>query len=206
VNSPNGRFASLNCDSSRRFALPAAVFAVVALLFSPVLVAQTVGTGSIVGIVSDPQQKPLAATVLITNQAKGVGIHVTASAAGLYSSGLIQPGEYAVEIEVKGFKPVRISLAVHVGNVTRADVTMRVGTEKAPVSVPGSTTVNVEQPTVQSLINGDKIEKLPIGGRNVLDLAQLEPGLQMQDGSVFGPGKDGISAISVLNHYGRGED
>ena len=205
MNSPNGRFARLSCDFSRRFALPTAVFAAVGLLFSPVLVSQSVATGSIVGIVSDPQEKPLAATVLITNKAKGVGIHVTASPAGLYSSGPIQPGEYVVEIEVKGFKPTQMSVAVHVGDVTRADVTMRVGTEKPPVAVPASTTVNVEQPTVQSLINGDKIEKLPIGGRNALDLAQLEPGVQMQDGSVLDPGKAGISAISVLNHYGRGE-
>jgi hypothetical protein len=203
VNSPNGRLTILNCNFAGRLV---ARFAVAALLASPLLMAQTVGTGSIVGMITDPQQKVLAgAKVEITNKTRAVVIHVTTSAAGLYSSGPIQPGDYLVRIEVKGFNLTALTVVVQVGNTTRADVTMRVGTEKPQVQGPGGTAVNVEQATVQSVVNGEQIERLPIGGRNFLDLAQLEPGVQMQDGSVFGPNKNGLSSISVLNRYGRGE-
>ncbi len=181
------------------------MFAVTALLASPLLVAQTVGTGSIVGTVADPQQRALAgAKVEITSAGRAAVIHVTTSPTGLYSSGPIQPGEYVVQVEVKGFKPAHLSSVVHVGNTTRADLTMRVETEKPRVEVPGGAAVNIEQPTVQSVVDGDKVEKLPIGGRNFLDLAQLEPGLQMQDGGVFDASKNGLSSISVLGHFGRG--
>jgi hypothetical protein len=185
------------------------VFAIVTLLASPLLMAQTVGTGSIVGIVFDPSGKALAgARVEITNKARAAVIHVTTSAAGLYSSGPIQPGDYVVRIEVKGFNPTALPVVVHVGNTTSCDVKMLVGPERPQrpqVEVPGGTAVNIEQATVQSVVDGDKIEKLPIGGRNFLDLAQLEPGIQMQDGSVFGASKNGLSSISFLNRYGRGE-
>ena len=86
------------------------MFAVVALLASPLLVAQTVGTGSIVGTVADPQERALAgAKVEITSAGRAAVIHVTTSPTGLYSSGPIQPGEYVVQVEVKGFKPAQLS-------------------------------------------------------------------------------------------------
>jgi hypothetical protein len=207
VNSPNERFTILSCKSSRRVVVRFSRFAAVFLLLaSSFVMAQTVGTGSITGIVTDPQGKPLAgAKVEITNNAKAAVIHETTSSAGLYSSGPIQPGDYVVAIEVKGFNPARVSLAVHVGNTTHADVMMRLGTEKPKLEAPASTVVNIEQPSVQSVVDEDRIEKLPISGRNFLDLAQLEPGIQMQDGSVFGASKNGLSSISFLARYGREE-
>jgi hypothetical protein len=142
--------------------------------------------------------------VEITNKAKAAVIHLTTSSAGIYSSGPIQPGDYVVRVEVKDFNPATLRLAVQVGNTTTGDVKMFVGPERPKVEVAGGTAVNIEQATVQSVVNGEQIEKLPIGGRNFLDLAQLEPGVQLQDGSVFGPSKNGISSISFLNRHGRG--
>ena len=47
--------------------------------------------------------------------------------------------------------------------------------------------VNTEQSTVQGVMTTEQIEKLPFNGRNFLDLAQLEPGVQLQDGGNFDP-------------------
>ncbi|MGC2479096.1 MAG: carboxypeptidase regulatory-like domain-containing protein, partial [Candidatus Sulfotelmatobacter sp.] len=198
-----GRFAILNFNSARR---SAGLFGAVALLCaSPFAGAQTVGTGSIVGIVTDPAHKVIAgAKVEITNEGKHAQIHVTTSSAGLYSSGPIQPGDYLLLVEIKGFNPAKLPVVVQVGNVTRADVAMKLGPEVGQVEVPGGTTVNIEQATVQSVVSGDQMEKLPVNGRNFLDLAQLEPGVQMQDGGLF-EGKDGLSSISFLSQYGRSE-
>jgi hypothetical protein len=182
------------------------MFAVAVWLASPLVMAQTVGTGSIVGVVTDAQGKELAgAKVEITDEARAAVIHETSSSAGLYSSGPIQPGDYVVRVELKGFNTLELRVAVHVGNTTSGNVKLLVGPGKGQVEVTGGTAVNVEQATVQSVIDGDRLEKLPISGRNSLDLAQLEPGIQMQDGGLFDPGKNGLSSISALNQYGRGE-
>jgi len=184
-----------------RFVLLAVGF----LLVSPWLLAQTVGTGSIVGVVTDPQGKVLAdAKVEIKNKTTAGVIHAATSSAGLYSSGPIQPGDYVVRVEVKGLKTTAMPVVVHAGDLADGDVKMLAGPEKPQVEIPNEATLNVEQGSVQSLIKGDRIEELPIGGRNFLDLAQLEPGILMQDGSNFET-KNGLSSISFLSQFGRSE-
>jgi len=196
----------LNFISPGGLALPFMVFATVALLLaSTLLVAQTVGTGSIVGVVTDPQGAVVAgAKVGITNKATAGVIHVTTSSAGAYSSGPILPGDYMVRIEAKGFKTTALPLVVQVGNTVSGNVRMQLGQETQVVEVQGNAVVvNTEQATVQGVLNRDQIDNLPVNGRNFLDLAQLEPGVQIQEGSTFDPTKNGFSSISFQGRFGR---
>src|SRR5207244_3456716 len=63
--------------------------------------------------------------------------------------------------------------------------------------------VNTEQATVQDVVTYEQIEQLPVDGRNFLDLASLEPGVQVQDGATFDPTKNGFSSISFGGRAGR---
>ena len=65
------------------------------------------------------------------------------------------------------------------------------------------THVNTDQATIQGVLTGDQIDNLPVNGRNFLDLAQLEPGVQIQDGSTFDPTKNGYSSVSFGGRFGR---
>jgi hypothetical protein len=205
VNIPNVRSVILNFNFAGRLLARIVVLAVGFLLVSPWLLAQTVGTGSIVGVVSDPQGKVLAgAKVEIRSKATDAVIHASTSSAGLYSSGPVQPGDYVVRVEAKGFKTTAMPVVVQVGNTETGDVRMLAGAEKPQGEIPNEATLNVEQGAVQSVVAGDRIEELPIGGRNFLDLGQLEPGIQMQDGSNFET-KNGLSSISFLGQFGSSE-
>ena len=82
------------------------------------------------------------------------------------------------------------------------NVNLQIGQENQVVEVQGSgLRVNTEQPTVQGGLDQEQIENLPVNGRNFLDLAQLEPGVQIQDGANFG--KDGYSSISFGGRFRR---
>ena len=190
-------------SASRRCAVRFAMFAGALLLVSQLALAQTVGTGTIVGLVSDPAGAAIAgAKVNIKNTVTGAVIHVTTSSDGFYTSGPIQPGHYLVRVEAKGFSTTSNPWVVQVGNVANGDVKMQVG-EAPQVQVPGGTAVNVEQPTVQSVLQGEQVAALPIGGRNFLDLAQFEPGVQVQDASTLDPSKVGLSSSSFQGRFGR---
>ena len=171
------------CRSCKRFA----VFSLVALLLaSSLILCQTVGTGTIVGIVTDPSGAVLSgAQVDITNKATHAVIHVTTSSAGAYTWPGTSPGDYVVHVENKGFKSIVLPLVIQVGNTANGNVKMQVGQESQTVAVQGNAVVvNTEQATVQGVLNLEQVENLPVNGRNFLDLAQLEPGVQIQEGSM----------------------
>jgi len=204
VNIPHSRFAILKFDLFRRLGVALAFFALT--LVPSALFSQTVATGSIVGVVSDAQENLLArAKVEITNKTTAARIHVATSALGVYSSGPIQPGDYSVRIEATGFKAAELSVTVRVGNTVNGSVKMLVGVGPK-IENPNEAGLNIDQATVQGVLNGDLVQSLPISGRNFFDLAQLEPGVQPQDGGVLDAGKNGISGVSILGRYGRSEN
>ncbi len=165
----------------------------------------TVGTGSIVGIVSDPSGAVVPdAKVTVTNLSTGRRINLTTNNAGGFNSGALVPGNYLTKIAAGGFRSVETHVTVLVGNTASVNVKLQVGQENQVVEVTATTVaVNTEQATVQGVLSAEQIENLPVNGRNFLDLAQLEPGVQIQDGQDFDPTKAGFSSISFGGRFGR---
>ena len=145
--------------------------------YFPLLAQTTIGTGSIVGTVSDPSGAVISgATVNITNVATGRVIRVTTNSSGTFNSGALIPGNYAPEFTAAGFGPAKVSATALVGNTVTVNVTLQVGSDTTTIDVAGTATrVNTEQPTVQGVLSEQQIENLPVNGRDFLDLAQLEP-------------------------------
>jgi hypothetical protein len=186
------------------------VLAVATLLavfsFSGASLAQTtVAQGSIQGTVTDPTGAVVGgAKVLITHQATGAATKTTTSSSGTYNSGGLIPGDYVVRVEAKGFKTSQLPVVVQVTVTASGSIKLELGQEATVVEVQGaSITVNTEQATVQGVLSGDQIDNLPVNGRNFLDLAQMEPGVQMQDGTSFDPTKAGYSSVSINGVFGR---
>jgi hypothetical protein len=193
-------------NRSQRLAFVSVFLAAVILAFSNGLLAQTtISTGSIQGTVTDPSGAVVsAAKVTITNQSTGEIKTVSTNTNGLYASGALIPGRYTIRVEAKGFKITDLTLQVEVGVTRAGSVKLEVGSSTQTIEVQAtSAQVNTEQATIQGVLNAQQIETLPINGRNFLDLAQLEPGVQIQDGGNFDPTKNGFSSISFGGRYGR---
>ncbi len=171
----------------------------------PSVAQTTVGTASIAGTISDPSGAVISgAQVTISNVATGQVAGVKTNASGSFNSGALLPGIYKALTSAKGFSSAEVLVTVLVGNTATVNVNLRIGSEKEIVDVQGSASqVNTEQPTVQGVLNAQQIENLPVNGRNFLDLAQLEPGVQIQDGQNFDPTKAGYSSVSFGGRFGR---
>ena len=172
---------------------------------APGIAQSTVGTGSIVGTVVDPTNAVVGGAKLqITNVATGQVISLSTNSAGAYNSGALVPGNYKVRVAVKGFRSMEVTLTVLVGNTANGNLKLEVGQETEVVEVQSNAVqVNTDQAVVQGVLNAEQIENLPVNGRNFLDLAQLEPGVQIQDGQSFDPTKAGYSSISFGGRFGR---
>src|SRR5450755_260915 len=189
-----------------RIARPLSLLAAFVLLMTSLPFAQTtISTGSIVGTVTDPSGAVVSgAKVEITNKGTAQSQSFTTSSAGTYASGALTPGDYTVRIEAKGFKTTQMPVVVQVNTTASANVKLTLGESAQIIDVAATDLgVNTEQATVQGVLTAQQIENLPINGRNFLDLAQLEPGVQIQDGGTFDPTKNGFSSVSFGGRFGR---
>jgi Carboxypeptidase regulatory-like domain len=165
----------------------------------------TISTGSIVGTVMDPSGAVVSgAKVSIVSRGTGRTIATTSNSTGAFNSGALVPDNYSVRVEAAGFRTAEIPVTVQVNSTSTVNAKLSVGQSSQVMEVQGAdVAVNTEQATVQGVLTTDQIENLPINGRNFMDLAQLEPGVQIQDGGTFDPTKNGFSSISFGGRFGR---
>jgi hypothetical protein len=192
-------------NAQRRLAVFAVCMPITLLAISPLFAQTTISTGSIVGTVTDPSGAVVSgAKVTITNKGTGQVVTTTTTSTGNYATGALIPGDYTIRVEGAGFKTTEMLVVVQVNTTASGNLKLNLGESSQVVEVQASElAVNTEQATVQGVITAQQIENLPINGRNFLDLAQLEPGVQIQDGGTFDPTKNGFSSVSFGGRFGR---
>ncbi len=167
--------------------------------------AVSVNGGAIQGTITDPSGAAVAnATVVIESIAEGSSKTFTTDKAGFYSIGPLNPGEYKVTVSASGFSKLEVTTRILTGTATPGSYKLTVGQESQTVEVTaGDIQVNTEQAGVSDVITREQISSLPVNGRNFLDLAQIEPGVQLQNGNTFDPTKSGYTGIAVNGTSGR---
>ena len=178
----------------------------VTLYFAPAGYGQaTTAAGAIQGTISDEKGGSLAgATVTIASLDTSAQKVVVTDSAGLYSLASLVPGRYRITVSAVGFATSSTVLTVQIGTTTNGDLHLKIGSAIEQVVVNSDALqVNTVQSTVQGVLTEQQIDSLPISGRNFLDLSQLEPGVQLQDGAGFDPTKGSYSSISFNGVNGR---
>src|SRR5579859_5448625 len=134
----------------------------------------------IVGTVKDPQGAVVAgANVTVTNVYTGVETRAVTDHDGSYQALELPIGAYKVKVVCEGFTTAEtVAYTLEINEVQRIDVTLRVGAKSETVEVTGDAAqVEVVNPTLGASVTSRPIVDLPLNGRNVLDLALLEPGV-----------------------------
>jgi hypothetical protein len=161
----------------KRLLLAITLMALVANLALPVLAQNP--TGAIRGTVTDPQGAIVPnATVTVTNKATGETRNINTGNDGIYSVENLLPGAYEIKIEAQGFSTQVITAMVQVGNTTNGDAALRVGTKEEIVEIQAEAPqIDKTNYKIDGVIGRQKIDALPLNGRNFLQLALLEPGV-----------------------------
>lgn len=174
------------------------------MLLSAPLTAQQ-PTGSITGLVTDPSGAVIpGAAVIVTSKATGVTLNLTTTEGGAYIAPGLLPGAYEVRVEARGFKTAVVELVVEVGRVAPADVRLEVGAVAETITVQAqAVALSPTQTGLEGIVTQQLFRDLPLNGRNFLDLGQLEPGVQMQDGGNVDLSKGGFTSLSAGSQPGR---
>ena len=176
---------------TRGFVFIAVILALAAATL-PVL-AQSGGTGALVGVVSDPTGAVVpGAQVSITNEATGAKRQVESQGNGSYSAPLLQPGTYKVEVSMTGFKAATVKgIRVNVTETARLDVKLNIGSTLEVVTVRSDAEIlQTESSTLGRVVESEQVTDLPLVTRNYTDIVTLSPGIAagVRDASALGSG------------------
>jgi hypothetical protein len=175
-----------------------------ALALSLLLPAQA-PVGNIAGVVSDPSGAVVPnAKITATSSSTGGSRTVNSNEAGYYLIPTLQPGEYDLAIEAAGFGKFSARVIVAVGQTAAVNATMAVEAAVQTVEVnAAAAVVDTAGSGVGGVVASRQIDELPLNGRNYLELAQLQPGVEIQAGVTFDPTKSRYSGISIGGRMGR---
>jgi hypothetical protein len=162
-------------------------------------------TATLRGRVTDPQGGAIAgATVTLRQAATGTERDTVADARGSFVLSDLKPGDYVLRAKAAGFAEREYkALTLQVGQYSEvtlglavAGVSDKVEVQANPLAVQDLTSV------VGSVLGSDKIEQMPLNGRNFLELAFLVPGNAPAPN--FDPTKTNSIVVSSAGQLGRG--
>ncbi len=137
-------------------------------------------TGTVAGSVSDTTGALIpGATVTLTEVATHDRRTTTTGSGGDYLFPSVPPGDYVLEAVANGFKAQRrTGLKLEVNQNARLDLTLQVGDTSEVVQVNADAPM-VDTRSVQlgGTVDTQRVQDLPLNGRNVYDLTVLMPGV-----------------------------
>jgi len=145
-----------------------------------------VAAGEITGVVRDQGGAAApGATVTVTSVETNRQRIVVSSREGVYTAPGLAPGEYRVDVELPGFRPVRrAGIRLSTGGKARIDFELAIGEVREQVTVTGDATIlRAETPSLGTVVEQEQIVHLPLNGRAFITLASLAPGVALAPNS-----------------------
>ena len=154
---------------------------------------------SIQGTVTDPQGAVIpGATVTLTDTDNGQSQTSVSNDAGVYNFNGLAPDHYKLTAKATGFKQQVISnLTLNPEQANSIPVQLALGESTTTVDVSGSTVaaLDTETASLSGNVDSNQIQHLPSSGRDVVQLAQLTPGV-FADGSQSTSGTNSLPGSS----------
>jgi hypothetical protein len=150
------------------------------------LLAQTSGSGTITGTVTDVMSAVVpGATVVVHNADTGVDRKLETNDAGIYVATFLQPGAYEITVSKPGFQNVtRKGLTLEVGRTLTIDFPLTVQASAETVNVTSeSPVVDPEKTEVSQVVSETAVQNLPINGRRWDAFALMTPNVTTDGGT-----------------------
>jgi hypothetical protein len=135
-------------------------------------------TGNINGTVRDQTRAVIpAAAVEVTNTSTNVMYRTTSNEAGFYMFPSLIPGRYRLSVDAPGMQRYEVEITVQVQQRSVIDPQLAPGQTLTTVEVRDVTPVTVaDNPTLGHVLERQRIDQLPINGRNIQALFVTVPG------------------------------
>jgi hypothetical protein len=164
---------------------------------------QTIVTGGLSGVVTDPSGSTVeGANLTLKSAATGGTFTATSSAGGVYQFSFLKPGEYALTVSKDGFKTAAQTVTIQLGQVMTANVALEVGSTSVTVEVTTQgALLQTENANIATSFDTKQIQEVPNPGGDITYIAQVAPGVGMNNSTGGGFGNFstfGLPATSNL--------
>jgi hypothetical protein len=129
------------------------------------------------------------ARVYYSSLATDIKSMIRSGSDGKYVTEPVPPGNYVVRIVARDLLPIERNVTVIAGTSVTSDFRLE--------------WINPGPARLESKFEADDIDRLPMNGRNYLNPAELETGVQVVDGRIFDPGRSGTQSLSINGPTGR---
>jgi hypothetical protein len=169
------------------------------------LVAQSITSGDIVGVVTDPSGAVLAnASVTLKNQENGRTQAQSTNSRGAYRFSLLPPGRYTVSVTVAGFHNANATAVVTIGQAATVNVALELGEATSTVEVTSDAQVlQTDNADISTSFSETQISQVPNPGNDLSYIAQTAPGVvqntQGGQGNFSAYGLPATSNLFTLN-------
>ncbi|MBS1808938.1 MAG: TonB-dependent receptor [Acidobacteria bacterium] len=178
-----------------------------ALCASVCAFAQQSSTATLSGRVADATGAAIiGAKVTVTQKETGAQRQVVTNSEGLYVFATLPPGKYEVKIQATNFAQSLSRLVeLNVGQQVSLDATLQAGGPTETITLDDRYNyplVDTSSAVVDGVVRAEEVQRLPLNGRNYLELALLIPGNLPAPN--FDPTKTNSVIVSSAGQLGRG--
>ena len=177
---------------------PVALLTLLFVMGTPFLMAQSAGTSSLSGTITDPSGAAIpGVSVTLTSNDTAQTRSATTGADGQYKFTLLPPGSYKVRFSASGFKTSEVgSVVLNVTETPTLDRSLEVGAQSEQVTVEATAeTLQTSSSTLGQVVGGSTVTELPLASRNFTQIIGLSAGanVPVNNATSFGKGTLDIS-------------
>ena len=179
-----------------RLFLVALVLVFVAATALPFAASAQTSNGQIIGVVADPTGALIpGATVTVVNTLTNVATILTTDKSGAFQALSLQIGTYTVKAEKPGFATEQSpGYTLGINQTQRVDFKLPLPGSNQSVEVSiDAAAIDTISATVGGSVTERPLVDLPLNGRNILDLAALQPGVTNGNN----PGNTSAGTVSI---------
>src|SRR5438093_913648 len=157
-------------------------YSVLFLLTAVENVALGQSTAQITGTISDTSGAVIPnARITVSNEQTGIRSMATSQQVGDYTILFLPPGSYRIEVEKDGFRPMsRTGIRLQVAQAVQLNFQLELGSVVESVNVVATAPLlDASTNAIGGVVTSEKIENLPMKGRNSNAFMMLEPGVRM---------------------------
>ena len=167
------------------------------LLAIPFASAQTVTTGQITGVVTDPSGAVINGATVKLEGNSGVRRDATTMTDGGYRLNLLPPGRYRLQVGASGFRTGTVQdVEVKITESVTVNIPLQIGNAAEVINVMAEASlVQTAAPVLGRVVDERTLSQLPLATRNYTQILGLSPGTStyLPDNSSVGRNSQNIS-------------